>query len=110
MQLATFRVVPLVTGHFAEGSDGLMDLIARTARALSAHKWRPLAFKGPNGGIVPAQWVITRRVGICAARASAQRLLRCLGQVDEHGGVREARAEPPHGWQHAHARECDWEC
>ena len=45
--LATFRVVPLVTGHFAEGSDGLMDLIARTARALSAHRWRPLAFECP---------------------------------------------------------------
>ena len=37
--LATFRLVPLVVGHFAEGSEGLLDLIGRTARALCT--WSP---------------------------------------------------------------------
>ena len=64
--LATFRVVPLVVGHFAEGSEGLLDLIGRTARALSAHRWRSLAFKGPVGGVAPPQWGISRRVCVCA--------------------------------------------
>ena len=107
--LATFRLVPLVVGHFAEGSEGLLDLIGRTARALSAHRWRSLAFKGPVGGVAPAQWGISRRVGVCVARANAQRLIRCLTQVEAHGGIRDAGAEPRHGWQHTQAREFDGE-
>ena len=93
--LATFRLVPLVVGHFAEGSEGLLDLIGRTARALSAHRWRSLAFKGPVGGVAPAQWGISR--------------LRCLTQMEAHGGIRDAGAEPRHGWQHTQAREFDGE-
>ena len=107
--LATFRLVPLVVGHFAEGSEGLLDLIGRIARALSAHRWRSLAFKGPLGGVAPAQWGISRRVGVCVARANAQRLIRCLTQVEAHDGVRDASAEPQHGWRHTQAREFDGE-
>ena len=91
-----------MVGHFAEGSEGLLD-------ALSAHRWRSLAFKGPLGGVAPAQWGISRRVGVCVARANAQRLIRCLTQVEAHGGIRDAGAEPRHGWQHTQAREFDGE-
>ena len=71
------------------------------------HRWRSLAFKGSVGGVAPAQWGISRRVGVGAARANAQRLIRCLTQVAAHGGAREAGAEAHHGWRHTQAREFD---
>ena len=82
--LASFHLVPIVGGHFGEGNAELMDLIKRIARVLSASKWRQLGFKGPKGGVVPAEAGITRRVGLALDRANAQRVARCVS----HGGGR----------------------
>ena len=80
--LASFHLVPVAGGHFGEGSAELMDLIKRIARVLSASKWKQLGFKGPKGGIAPAEAGITRRVGLALDRANAQRVARCVSQVE----------------------------
>ena len=68
--LASFHLVPVAGGHFGEGSAELMDLIKRIARVLSASKWKQLGFKGPKGGVAPAEAGITRRVGLALDRAN----------------------------------------
>ena len=77
--LASFHLVPIVGVYFGEGNAELMDLIKRIARVLSASKWRQPGFKGPKGGVAPAEAGIARRVGLALDRANAQRV---AGDVD----------------------------
>ena len=100
-------MVPVVGGHFGEGNAELMDLIKRIARVLSASKWKQLGFKGPKGGVAPAEAGITRRVGLALDRANAQRVARCVVSQVEGGDERTAHTTT-HTTQrtHSHTHMC----